>query len=157
MSKVKVSERKVPVIRPKDVEIQSEGFSYKTVIVRLPEDLSFQDLNDSPEIWRNVQADHTVALCEYDKLELRARGWTAWASVNYAAGTKVILYDIRKTTKPDREVSLYSDDTFEVRWGKDGYTYHRKNDGVTMSTGSYPTAEAAKTALIREQYPVTIS
>ena len=154
----KVEEREIPVIKPGDLTIQSVGQIYKTVVVQLPEDMTFQDLNDSPEIWKLVQADRSgLALAEFDKLELRAREWTVYAAVNHGDGGQVILYDIRKASKPMREVALYSDKTFEVRWTRDGYTYFRKADGVKMATGTYPTAEAAKQALIREQYPVTVS
>lgn len=153
----KVEERILPVIKPGDVEIQESGFQYKTVVVRLPEDLIFQDLNDSPEIWKPVQADRNKALAEYDKVELRARDWTVFAGVNHGDGGQVILYDIRKASKPMRELALFSDKTFEVKWTREGYAYFRKADNVKMSLATYPTPEAAKNALILEQYPKTVT
>ena len=104
-----------------------------------------------------VQADINKALSEYDKLELRAKDWTVWASVNHADRGQVILYDIRKASKPMREVALFSDKTFEVKWTREGYNYFRKSDSVKMSVATYPTPDAAKAALIREQYPPTVS
>ena len=157
VAKINVAERKVPVIKPNAVTIQSAGQSYKTAVVNLPEDLTFQDLNDSPEVWKLVQADMNKALVPDDKIEMHAAGWTAWASVNSANSTQVILYDIRKATRPKRDVALFRDATYDVRWGTEGYGYFRTADDVRMTNASYPTADAAKAALMREQYPATIS
>ncbi len=156
-AKVDVEERQIPVLKSGNVSIQSSGFEYKEVVVRLPEDMTFQDLNDHPEVWKLVQADINKALSEYDKIELRAKDWTAWASVNHADRGQVILYDIRKASKPKREVALYSDATYDVRWSHEGYGYYRTADNVRMGTATFPTPEAAKQALIREQYPATVA
>jgi len=153
----KVEERILPVIKPGDVSIQSSGFVFKTVVVRLPEDLIFQDLNDHPEIWKLVQDNINTALSEYDKVELRAETWTAWAAVNHADRGQVILYDIRKSSKPKREVALYSDSKYDVRWSHDGYGFFRTADNIRMGNATYQTPEAAKAALIREMYPARVS
>jgi hypothetical protein len=157
VEKAEVEEREIPVLKPGNVSIQSAGQIYKTAVVQLPEDMTFQDLNDHPEIWKLVQENVNTALSEYDKVELRAVEWTAWASVNNADRGQVILYDIRKASKPKREVALFSDSKFEVRWSHEGYAYYRKADNVKMCTATFPTPEAAKQALIREQYPPTVS
>ena len=156
VEKAETEERILPVLKPGDVDVQDIGQIYKTVCVRLPEDMTFQDLNDHPEIWKLVQADINKALSEYDKIELRAKDWTAWASVNHADRGQVILYDIRKASKPKREVALYSDATYDVRWSHEGYGYYRTADNVRMGTATFPTPEAAKQALIREMYPATV-
>jgi hypothetical protein len=53
---------------------------------------------------------------------------------------------------------LYSDDTYEVKWAEGGgYSYFRKSDGVRMSNASWPTPEAAKLALMREQYSAGVA
>jgi len=156
VEKAKVDEREVPVIKPVNVDIQDAGFCYKTVVVRLPEGLIFQDLNDSPEIWKPVQENINTALSEYDKVELRAKDFTVWAVVNHADAGQVILYDIRKSSKPMREVALYSDSKYDVRWGHDGYGYYRTADNIRMGNATYPTPEAAKQALIREMYPARV-
>ena len=153
----KVEEREIPVIKPGDVDIQEAGFQYKTVCVRLPEDLVFQDLNDHPEIWKPVQENRNTALSEYDKVELRAREWTVYAAVNHADGGQVILYDIRKASKPKREVALFSDATYDVRWSHEGYGFYRTADNVRMSNATWTTPEAAKAALIREMYPQKVA
>ena len=157
VEKTEPEERILPVLKPGDVDIQDAGFSYKTVVVRLPEDMTFQDLNDHPEIWKLVQENINTALSEYDKVELRAETWTAWASVNHADRGQVILFDIRKASKPKREVALFSDATYDVRWSHEGYGYYRTADGVRMGTATFPTPEAAKQALIREMYPATVA
>jgi len=157
VEKTETEERILPVLKPGDVEIQSSGFVYKTVVVRLPEAMTFQDLNDHTEIWKLVQADINKALSEYDKVELRAKDWTAWASVNHADRGQVILFDIRKASKPKREVAFYSDNTYDVRWSHEGYGYYRTADNVRMGTATFPTPEAAKQALIREMYPAMVA
>jgi len=155
--KPETSEREIPVIKPGSVFINSSGYDFKTVVVWLPEGVVFQDLNDHPEIWRLVQANHIKALSQYDKLEIRAKDWTVFASVNHADAGQVILYDIRKASKPEREVALYSDATYDIRWGNEGYGYFRTADNVRMTNATYGTPEAAKAALLREQYPARIS
>ncbi|MCH8238545.1 MAG: hypothetical protein IIB62_00570 [Proteobacteria bacterium] len=152
------AEREAPVIKPKNVSIQSAGYLYKTVVVMLPDGLTAQDINDSPEIWRLVQVNSSgVALAEHDKLELRSRDWTIFAAVNHASATEVVLYDIRKASKPRREVALFSDANYEVKWASGGYGYYRKRDGLKMSVSTWSTPEAAKAALLREQYPARVA
>jgi hypothetical protein len=74
--------------------------------------------------------------------------------VNHADAIKVILYDIRRASKPQREVPLFRDDTYEVRWASEGgFTYFRHTDNIRMAATVWPTPEAAKAALIRDQYP----
>ncbi len=163
MTKVKkapasAAEREAPIIKPKDVFMQSAGFDCKEMVVNLPEGLTAQDLNDSPEIWKLVQSARSgKALAEHDKLELRSREWTIFAAVNHADSERVILYDIRKASKPRREIALFSDATYEVKWASDGYGYYRKTDGVKMSVGTWSTPDAAKAALFREQYPARMA
>jgi hypothetical protein len=118
--------------------------------------MTFQDLNDHPEIWKLVQENRNTALAEYDKVELRAVDWTAWAAVNNADNGQVILYNIKRASKPKREVALFSDSQYDVRWSHEGYGYYRTADNVRMGTATFPTPEAAKQALIREQYPVKV-
>jgi hypothetical protein len=68
----------------------------------------------------------------------------------------VVLFDIRRASKPQRDVALFSDDMFEVRWAPEGgYTYYRKRDGVKMGNTTWPTPEAAKHALLQREYNPT--
>ena len=155
---VSAAERVAPMIKPKDVFMQSAGHDCKEMVVNLPEGLTPQDLNDSPEIWKLVQSSSSgVALAEHDKLELRSREWTIFAAVNHASATEVVLYDIRKASKPRREIPLFSNETYEVKWASGGYGYYRKRDGQKMSVASWSTPEAAKAALFREQYPARVA
>jgi hypothetical protein len=45
----------------------------------------------------------------------------------------------------------------EVKWATEGWSYYRIHDGVQATTAAYPTWQAAKAALIREQCPATVS
>ena len=141
----------------RSAHIERVGMSYKEVIIHLPEDFQFSWINEKPELFRLIQKDRSRALAEYDRVELRARDYTIFASINHADEGKVFFFDVRRVSKPQRDVALFSDNLFEVKWASSGggYAYYRKLDGVKMSSGAYPTPEAARAALIREQYPVT--
>ena len=152
------AQREAPVIKPAMVRLQDAGGVYKTVVVNLPDGFLLQDLNDHPEIWKLVQTSRSgIALCEDDKVEMRAAGWTAFAKVNYSDHERVVLYGIKKDDKPKRELSFPSNETYEVRRATDGYTYFRKRDGERMSVASYERAEAAWSACMREQYPARVA
>ena len=128
------------------------------MVVNLSDEFIFEDLTEHQEtIWKLIQADINKSLVEYDKIEFRAKEWTAFARVNHADSTCVVLYDIRKAQKPAFEVSLYSDASFDVRWGHAGYGYFRTADNVRMSNTTYSTPAACEAALLREQYPARIS
>jgi len=153
------SPRVAPVIKPASVVVHAAGFAHKEIVVTAPEDLAAQDLNDHPEIWKLVQSDRNgKALSEFDKIEIRAREWIVTARVNHASADRVTLFDIRRVSKPQREVALYADDTYEVIWAPEGgYTYRRIKDKVRMASVNWPTPESAKHELLRREYPATQS
>jgi len=157
MTKVKTEPRIAPQIKPSDVTENYCGSSYKQMVVNLPDSMTAQDINDSPEIWALVQANHNKALSEHDEVQLRSREWTIWAFVNHASNTGVTLYNIRKASKPVRQAELYRDNTYEVRWSHEGFAYFRVSDGIRMSTASWPNAESCKAALLREMYPSRVA
>ena len=162
--KVEVEEEIIiepPVIKVKDCVVESAGVTQKHLIVNLPSDFTLQDVNDAPQLWKAVQSDRggipSRALCEYDTVEMRSATWTCFARVSHADAEGVTFYDVKKASKPKRDLTLFSDKTFEVRWSADGFTYHRKSDGVRMGVATYPTAASCKAALMREQYPARIA
>jgi hypothetical protein len=80
------------------------------------------------------------------------------ARVNFAGADRVVLFAIQRHTKPQRELPLYRDETYEVRWAPEGgYTYYRLRDNVRMSSYTWPTPESAKAALIDNEYAKTMS
>lgn len=147
-----------PEIKTNQVTAEWHGHTSKSMVVTVGPDFQLQWLNDYPQIWKLVQADRSgKALAEFDSVEIRHPEWVANARVNYASADKVHLFDIRKASKPQRDLALFSDEHFEVRWAANGYTYHRKADGVGMTSASWATPEAAKAALFREQYSKAVA
>jgi hypothetical protein len=156
-----VAERTAPLIKQKDVFVEWAGHTRKAVTVIAPPGLIMQDLQDAQgHIWKNVQADRTGrALASEDDVRIHAhdRSWTVNATVEYADGTTVQLYDIRKASRQGRDLILWRVDGFEGRWAGDGYGYYRAADGVRMSTATWTTAEAARAACMREQFPSRVA
>lgn len=140
----------LPRIKTLSVKWQSEGFAFRTLFVRLPESISLQLLNDEPRIWRSIQGDVNVALMKFDRVVCVAfdESWLVDAIVNDAQNDQVILAGIRKISMPQRSVSLYSDEAYEVVWAGSGYGVRRKSDGVMMLPETYSSAEAAKMGLL---------
>jgi len=157
--KASAQPRKIPVIEPKAGIVNYAGFTHKSVVFTAPADLTLQDLNDHPEIWSAVQRDRSgLALSEWDEVEVRAKDWIATSRVNWADSGKVVLFDIKRASKPVRDVALYRDENFEVKWAPEGgFCYWRIRDNVRMHSGNWPTAEACKYEMIRREYPVTVS
>jgi len=154
---VSTQPRKVPKIKPDRLELHHAGYGFKYCIVNAPADLTLSDLNDHPEIWALVQdPKHGLSLAEWDVVEIRWPTQLVTARVNHADRNQVVLFDIRRASKPQREVALYSDDRYEVKWAPEGgYTYYRKSDNCKMGNTTWPTPEGAKQALISREYPPT--
>jgi hypothetical protein len=155
--------RELKPIKPSDVTIQIKLSDHKLVSVDLRDDFSFQDLNDHPEIWALVQqASPGGAKCAplgpNDKLELRARDWTAYATVNALENDKVILYDIRKVSRPKRTVDLGEDDNYRIGHVGNRYAVFSKTNGNPNAHGgqTFETVEGAK-AFLRSQYPQKVA
>ena len=140
----------LPKIKPMTCKWNAEGFAYRELFVRLPESVTLQMLNDEPRIWRLVQADVHCALMKFDRVVAIAfdESWMVDAIVNVAENDSVMLAGIRKISMPQRSVSLYSDETYAVRWAGSGYGVYRKTDDVAMLSETYSSTEAAKIALL---------
>jgi hypothetical protein len=150
--------RELKPIKPCDVTIQIKLADHKLVSVNLRDDFSFQDLNDHPEIWTLVQQTSPggatcAPLRPNDKLELRAREWTAYATVNAIEKDKVILFDIRKVSRPKRTVELPHDDDYRIEQVGSRYAvFSNKNNNPNPHGGqTFETVGQAK-AFMDSQY-----
>ena len=152
-----VIERK-PLLKADDVEYQSEGFCWREAFVRLPANAVLQDLNDMPEMWKNIQGNATKALRKWDRVRCVSydESWFADAVVSHADRTKVILCDIRKVSMPKRDVGLYEDAMYRCEWLGTGYGVTRKSDGVRMGNQTWQNPEAAR-AFLLSQYPAKVA
>jgi len=146
-------------ISPKAVRIHDQtGHCYRTFVVDVPDEITLDDIGNKPELWKNVQADRVgKALAEDDRVEMRWLDKQVYAVVDYADSNGVGFMDIRKVSKRDRDRTPFTDGHFEVKWTAGGWAYFRIHDGVRMTAASYPTWEATKAALIREQYPAKVA
>lgn len=150
----------VPAIRPNSVSIQSEGFVFKTYMVRLPEHMIAQDLHDHPDkIWIKIQADQLgKALTKFDRVICIAfdESWMLEAVVAQAGRTRVVLAGNKITQLPGAVESLFADATYQVKWAGDGYGVYRIIDNIRVGNESWPSPEAAKAGLMR-LYPVKVA
>jgi hypothetical protein len=155
---ISIQPRKIPEIKPQGASVHYSGYAYKVVIFTMPEGLTLQDLHEHPECWRLVQLDRSgFALAEWDAVELRGRDAMITARVNWADSGKVVLFDIHRISKPARELPLFKDEHYEVRWAPEGgFSYWRTKDNCRMHNGTWATPDACKNELLRRQYPVTI-
>jgi len=153
-----IDEEIIPKIKPGNVKINSEGFCYREFFVRLPADVTWTAIHETPEVWRLVQENlHTslrvhdrVCLISHDESEL------GFGIVSVATGKKVQLAGFRKHTFAGRDTTAsWADDLYRVFWDGTGWAIERKTDGVRMRPGSFSTVELAK-AEVRKLYPVKI-
>ena len=64
---VGAAERKLPELEAKHVTVSDAGHAWREVLVRLPKDMTADDLRD-PKIWKRVQAVRNTALIKFDNL-----------------------------------------------------------------------------------------
>jgi hypothetical protein len=145
------SMRTAPVIRPESVMLNSAGFAFREVFVRLPEGAILDDLKES-SIWKLVQTGNN-ALRKFDKLTIVEfdEKWIAEAIVSEANHTMVSISKPRKTDFPERFEKLFSDGTYRVVWTGAGYQVERIRDSTRMGD-VFPNAAIAERALIN-MYP----
>lgn len=164
MTKTEIAKTGTPVREPKPIKPSAvmpqdqTGHCYKTFVVDMPDDVTLDDVGNRPELWKLVQADNVgKAFSQDDKIEMRWQSMRVYAVVDFADANGVVFMDIRKVSKRDRDREFYTDGTFSVRWAPGGWAYFRVSDGVRMTSSSWSTPEAAKAALIREQYPARVA
>jgi hypothetical protein len=133
----------IPEIEPALVVINSEGWAYRTIEVRLPAGMTAADLSE-PKIWRKVQGSRG-ALRKFDHLFVVAfdESWTAEVLVVAADGDKAVLGKPRIESIPERYQRLFEDETYRVIWTGAGYAVERKSDRqrMTAPVGSAVLAE----------------
>jgi hypothetical protein len=132
----------------------SDGFVWRECLVRLPSEMTLQDLNDDPGVWSNIQSNAHTALRQFDRVRAVAydESWMVEATVNYAGRNEVVLAGIKKIDLPKRAVSLFENEDYRVEWAGTGYAVFRKRDNVMIGGTTFAVAEAAKSYLL-SQYP----
>lgn len=155
---VKFGERTAPVLKTSALQWQSEGFVWREAFVRLPNGMTLQDLNDSPAIWENIQANAATALRQFDRIRAVAydQAWIVDATVSFADRKQVLFAGIRKTDMPKRSVALFENEDYRVDWAGSGYAVIRKSDGVVMGSQTYSVPDQARAALL-QLYPSRVS
>jgi hypothetical protein len=124
-------------------------------MVRLPEHIGLQDLNDAAStLWTIIQSNHQTALRQWDRIRFVAfdESWFADTTVSFADRDQVILTKPAKTEMPARTVALYEDEHYRIGWGGAGYAVYRKKDNVMIGAMQFTTAEQARQHLMN-QYP----
>lgn len=144
--------RQTPKVDPNLVSVNSDGFKFRDIFVRLPHGAIADDLKE-PEMWKHVQRSQAKALRKFDRLMLVAydEAWLAEAVVAHADGLTVILGKPRITPLPDRVEKLFGDGTYQVSWNGAGYVVVRLRDGF-VATNTFPNAALAERALVA-MYP----
>lgn len=139
--------RQTPKVDPNLVSVNSDGFKFRDIFVRLPHGTIADDLKE-PEMWKHVQRSGAKALRKFDRLMLVAydESWIAEAVVAHADGTTIILGKPRITPFPDRVERLFGDGTYQVSWNGTGYVVVRLRDSVAV-TNAFPNAALAERAL----------
>lgn len=140
-------ERTIPVVRPESVTVNSAGFAFRDVFVRLPQGAILDDLKE-PSLWRIVQKGNN-ALRKFDKLTIVEfnEEWIAEAIVSGANNTVVSISKPRKTDLPERFERLFSDGTYRVVWEGSGYYVERIRDSAKVSD-VFQNAAIAERALV---------
>ncbi|MDE4620638.1 hypothetical protein LOF18_24995 [Sinorhizobium meliloti] len=143
--------RQTPKVDPALVAVNSDGFKFRDIFVRLPHGTIADDLKE-PEMWKHIQ-NGPRALRKFDRLMLVAydESWIAEAIVAHADLSTVILAKPRITAFPDRVEKLFGDGTYQVKWSGSGYVVVRLRDEAVM-TNEFPNAALAERALVA-MYP----
>jgi len=133
--------------------VNQRNFANKQVIVHMDDSITLQDLQDSPTLWRVIQKSRDKALSEGDSVELRWADQIVFTQVDHADGEEVYFLKPQVFKRRERNRTPWQNQTYEVRAINGQWSYFRKQDGVRMTTHSWPTWEAAMNACIREQAP----
>lgn len=118
--------RRAPEIDPSRVKVNSAGFVFRSMFVRLPESFIADDLKESAP-WKRVQANSHTALRRFDQVVIVAydESWIAEAVVAHADTAGVVLGKPRLTSFPMRTEQLYRDDKYAVEFVGAGYRVRR--------------------------------
>ncbi len=131
-------------IDPANVIINTEGFAWRTVLVRVPRDFIQDDLRNRA-VWQRVQKNPNVALCQLDELKIVAfdESWIAGATVAAAnvESANLVVHKVQ-SFKTD-EHRTHNDGTNEIYWRGNGYGIRRMSDKVPLNNNVYATADEA--------------
>lgn len=135
-----LSSRKAPVIPAQLVELNSAGFVWRELMVRLPTGFIADDLKE-PSIWSLVQSSRN-SLVRHDRLYIVAydESWVAEAVVAEAGRDYAVISKPRITQLSDRYTNLFQTEDYRVIWTGTGYCVERKKDSRRMTT---PVSSAA--------------
>lgn len=139
-------------IDPANVLRDRSGHVTQRYFVRLPREMTNQDVND-PAIWRRVQQDRRRALRRHDQVYLVGyeETFAAQATVVDATAEAAVLGGLKFIQFPERITPLFNDGTYRVIWAGTGYQVERIKDGVPM--GAVHGSEALAVRHIRQLYP----
>ena len=148
-----VAETKPVEIDPKQVLVNDAGQAWRTVLVRMPEGSTQDDLRN-PKIWKRVQSNRQTGLIKMDHLLVLAfdESWSARAVVTHATSEVAHLAIERVASFKEQGQSLFNDGTLEVYWDGGAYGVRRVSDHVRVLTEGFLTEAQAATAL-RGWYP----
>jgi hypothetical protein len=143
-------------VDPKRVQVDDSGFAWRTVLVRMPNGATQDDLRN-PKIWARAQAVRQAALVKFDHLFILgfAEDWYARAIVSHATSTEAHLVIEKVGAFRDGGQSLYSDGTLEVFWDSSAFGVRRTIDQVRVITERFLT-EGAAIAALRSWYPKVV-
>jgi hypothetical protein len=157
VTKDDMGERELKAIPSSNCKVQSEGFVWREVFLRLPSGMTIADLHESPELFRNIQATSRTALRQWDHVLVCdfSEKHLATGIVNSASNSKVFLTGVRLISSSPRDDTAFQDETYRVTWQGSGYGVIRKADDATIGAQTFTTEIAAK-AFLLSQYPRSI-
>lgn len=141
-------------VKPTGVQLNSEGYQWRELMVRMPEGSTSDDLRN-PKIWKHVQENPNSKLLKHDKLYILGadESWSTEARVCFANHEKAKLSFRSVSRFRDADENLFNDGTYEVRWSHHGgYVIHRIKDGQVVGNQTHATEQMAINA-IRQLYP----
>jgi hypothetical protein len=155
-SEVKETTPELLPLKQSQVVVNTVGHCNKSVVVHVPDNVSLQQIMDTPSIFRNVQTSRTCSLNEGDEVQLRWLDMFATALVDAADHETVTLTKPTIIRRREKDRVPWANDVYEVRAFQGQYTYYRKRDGIRMAPVTWATWQAARDACIRDQAPARV-
>lgn len=149
-------EDKPVMVKPNAVQIDSEGFVTRHLVVHAPPGAVADDMRN-PGVWKLVQGNAATALRKYDSLTIFAadEGWMMQAMVSVAKSDSAKLAIGKVSTFQTAGEGLFSDGTHKVVFEGIGYFVERISDGGKMGHGH--ASEALAIDAIRRLYPQRVA
>ncbi|MEJ6849539.1 hypothetical protein [Sinorhizobium fredii] len=143
-------------VKPAMVQIDTEGFITRQIVVHMPAGAVADDLRD-PAIWKLVQGNRQAALRKLDHLLIFGadESWycTAIVSVAKADSAKLVIGKVSGFQSASE--GLFNDGTYRVAFEGIGYVVERIRDGARM--GHAHSSEALAVDAIRRLHPQVVS